>query len=154
MGAGILPVVLFRGITYFMLAREADTGLWCDFGGSHVKGETRFKTAIREAYEETDGFLGDIYELRDRVHKNYINTMTTSDQGYKTYLFRMNYYESKNFINCFNNHRKFIVENELIIPKEGLFEKSEVKLFNKKDIILHNDEIRPFYREITNNLII
>ena len=66
----------------------------------------------------------------------------------------MNYYESKNFINCFNNHRKFIVENELIIPKEGLFEKSGVKLFNKKDIILHNDEIRPFYREITNNLII
>ena len=55
----------------------------------------------------------------------------------------------------FNNHRKF-VKNEIerdIINKEGLFEKSEVRLFSKKDLITNYNDIRPFYREIVYQLI-
>ena len=57
MGAGILPVALHRGKLLFLFGKEHVGGKWSDFGGSPIKNETKFQTAIREGYEETDNFL-------------------------------------------------------------------------------------------------
>ena len=58
MGAGILPVALYRGTLFLLLGQERNNNnLWSDFGGSSHKGEKPFKTAIREGNEELNGFL-------------------------------------------------------------------------------------------------
>ena len=62
MGAGILPVALYRGCIYLLLGQERNDLLWSDFGGStEIKNNTReypFITAIREGGEELNGILG------------------------------------------------------------------------------------------------
>ena len=63
MGAGVLPLALYKGTLFFLLGQERNNNLWCDFGGSTIKGEKPFKTAIREGCEELNGFLGDESEL-------------------------------------------------------------------------------------------
>ena len=58
MGAGILPVTIFKGTVFFLLGREKyHNNYWCDFGGSSNINESIYDTAIREGYEELDGFL-------------------------------------------------------------------------------------------------
>ena len=69
-------------------------------------------------------------------------------------MFEMNFNEGIYFIKYFNNHRKFIEENKLIINKEGMYEKSEIKLFTINDLIVNYNKIRPFYREIIDQIII
>ena len=65
MGAGILPVALYRGTLYLLLGQERHNSLWSDFGGSSHKRETPFKTAIREGTEELNGFLGTEEEMEE-----------------------------------------------------------------------------------------
>ena len=68
MGAGILPVTIFKGSILFLLGKERyNSDYWSDFGGSTIPKETIFQTAIREGYEELDGFLGNKEELYYRV---------------------------------------------------------------------------------------
>ena len=67
MGAGILPVSFHKGKLYFLFGKEnkyADTPGWSDFGGGIDAGETPLDTVIREAQEETTGFLGGDKEIR------------------------------------------------------------------------------------------
>ena len=66
MGAGILPVAIINGKIYFLFSREQnsennDYNQWSDFGGRKEKNETYKETAIREGWEESDGFLGGIF---------------------------------------------------------------------------------------------
>lgn len=154
MGAGILPFIKHKSIFFLILAKEQNSNLWSDFGGTSTKGESYLKTAIREGYEETDGLLGNKIELNNKVIKNLKKTYCTYDNRYKTYMFEMNFNEGIYFIKYFNNHRKFIEENKLIINKEGMYEKSEIKLFTINDLIVNYNKIRPFYREIIDQIII
>ena len=55
MGAGVLPVSLYKGTLFLLLGQERHNHLWCDFGGGAHKGERPFKTAIREGTEELNG---------------------------------------------------------------------------------------------------
>ena len=151
MGAGILPVTVFKGTIFFLLGKEYKNNYWCDFGGSSNNFESTFKTAIREGYEELDGFLGDKKELENRVYNNLIKQCFT--KRYTTFLFNVDYEEINNLPYYFNNHRNFINRELTYEKKEGLFEKSEVKLFTKKELIRDINDIRPFYREIIPRLI-
>ena len=153
MGAGILPVTLIKGSIFFLLGKEISNDYWCDFGGTALTNELTFDTAIREGYEELDGFLGNKKELRNLVRNNLI-TICNKDR-YTTYIFYVNNNVLSNLPYYFNNHRKF-VKNEIeseILNKEGLFEKSEVRLFSKKDLITNYNDIRPFYREIVKDIL-
>lgn len=153
MGAGILPVTLIKGSLFFLLGREHHhNNYWCDFGGSANFEESAFETGIREGYEELGGFLGNKNELESLVTNNLISLCYT--KRYTTFVFYV-----KPQLLCplpyyFNNNRKFL-ENELILDykKEGLFEKNQVKLFNKKDILVEYEHIRPFYRKILPQLL-
>ena len=70
MGAGILPLSVFRSSVFILLGQERHNNLWSDFGGTSLKGETIYQTAIREGYEETNGFLGEKYEMYNYVKNN------------------------------------------------------------------------------------
>ena len=81
MGAGILPLAVFRSSIYLLLGQERHNNLWSDFGGSSLEGETIYQTAIREGEEET-GInnlsiikpLDITYHIFKRGRKNYLKT--------------------------------------------------------------------------------
>tara|TARA_B110000027_G_C15913332_1_gene209382 strand:- start:11 stop:511 length:501 start_codon:yes stop_codon:yes gene_type:complete len=154
MGAGILPVTVFKGSILFLLGREQHhNNYWCDFGGKSNLNESVFETAIREGYEEIDGLFGNKKKLSKSVSDNLISVYNID--RYTTHLFYVNPDILTNFPYYFNNHREFLEDENLIInnKKEGLFEKNKVKLFSKNDLILNYDNIRPFYKEVVNDLL-
>ena len=152
MGAGILPVTILKGSIIFLLGREQNSNYWCDFGGSSNNDESIFDTAIREGYEELDGFLGNKNKLEKLVINNLVKQCYTN--RYTTFLFYVKPQVLCSVPYFFNNHRTFL-EDELILnyKKEGLFEKSKIKLFDKKDLLINYQEIRPFYRDIVLRLL-
>lgn len=152
MGAGILPVTIMKGTIFFLLGKERyNQNYWCDFGGSSIDNESIYQTAIREGYEELDGFFGNQQELKKKVNKSLIKSCYTD--RYTTFLFSVDYKELYYFEKYFNNHRNFIDTELNLNKKEGIFEKSEIRLFTKKDLVRNINEIRPFYREIIYQLI-
>ena len=79
MGAGILPVTVFKGTILFLLGREQNhNNYWCDFGGTSNLNEPVFQTAIREGYEEIDGLLGNKNKLLNLVSSNLICSCNTN----------------------------------------------------------------------------
>lgn len=152
MGAGILPVTIMRGTIFFLLGKETyNNNYWSDFGGTTIDNESIYQTAIREGYEELDGLFGNKYQLEKKVNNNLIKPYYID--RYTTFLFKVNYHELYYFEKYFNNHRNFI-DTELNLNKKiGLFEKSEVKLFTKTDLVTNINQIRPFYREIVYQLM-
>ena len=67
MGAGILPICVRAGSISVLLGQERFDSKWSDFGGSSNVNEARLNTAVREGYEELDGFLGTQCELKNRI---------------------------------------------------------------------------------------
>lgn len=153
MGAGILPLVSYKGTMLFLLGKEQNSNLWSDFGGTSLKNEKIFDTAIREGYEETDGLLGDEYNLRLKVKNNFVKYLSTTNNRYNTIIFNLNYTDANYFKLYFNHHRKFLEDNNLLSNLEGFNEKSKIDFFSKNDLIIHRKKIRPFYTEITDQLI-
>lgn len=151
MGAGILPTTFYKGVVYFLLGQEYKNNYWCDFGGSSDYQESIYDTAIREGYEELDGFFGSKQQLSKIVSNNLIKQTYTS--RYTTFVFKVDYKYLNSLPFYFNNHRNFI-ENEINYNnKDGMFEKSQVKLFSKKDLMKNYENIRPFYREMIPDLL-
>tara|TARA_B110001452_G_scaffold267064_1_gene275598 strand:+ start:15 stop:527 length:513 start_codon:yes stop_codon:yes gene_type:complete len=149
MGAGILPVALYRGTLFILLGQERfNNSLWCDFGGTPKKGENPYKTAIREGGEELNGFFGINKELEETVNCNMILSICHSK--YTTYIFNTKY--NKELPVYFANNNNFIEEhlNDKIDKKHnGLFEKNKIDWFpvykfkNSKNMSI----IRPHYIE-------
>lgn len=150
MGAGILPMTVIKGSLFFLLGREK-SGYWCDFGGTSNINESNINTAIREGYEELDGFFGNKKQLKKIVTNNLVSVYKTD--RYTTFCF---YVKCENIIQLpyyFNNHRKFLDTEIEYKDKEGIFEKTEIKLFSITDLQKDNSIIRPFYRDIINQAI-
>ena len=131
MGAGILPITIYKGIILVLLARERNKEFWSDFGGMRENNETEFETAIREGYEETNGILGTPKQLRNDVRKNLITSITCNN--YTSFIYKINYDENlplyfKNF-NIFAE--TYLKEN---LAKKGLFEKDQIKWFKLSDL--------------------
>ncbi len=153
MGAGVLPLTLLKGNIFFLLGCEQNSNYWCDFGGSSNKYESVFSTAIREGYEELDGLLGNKIQLEQLVSSNLVTSCYT--KRYCSYLFYVKPEILYSIPFYFNNHRTFL-ENEIsfdVNKKDGLFEKKEVKLFSKRDLLINYQDIRPFYRNIVQQLL-
>ena len=152
MGAGILPIALYRGTIYLLLGQER-TNLWCDFGGSPNKNEKPYKTAIREGYEELNGFLGNINELEEKVNSNLI--LSISYEKYTSYVFNIEYDE--NLPKYFNNLNSFIEVNandKIMKDHNGLFEKKQIKWIDIKDYKSNNNilKLRPWYKPILDSV--
>lgn len=151
MGAGLLPITLYKGEIFILLGQEVDDNLWSDFGGGREKGETPIQNAIREGCEELNGLLGCEKELYQKVKKNYIDTIQFSQ--YHTILFYIEYDDKLPYY--FENLHKFIerkIPNK--IAKNGLFEKRKIKWFSKNDIQKRMKQFRPFYKNIIHNFLL
>ena len=161
MGAGILPLSLYRGTLFLLLGKERNQ-LWSDFGGSPNNKEDIFKTAIREGNEELNGFLGNEDELEDIVNKNNIMQISFEDKDrnnnkkiiYTTFLFNIKY--DKNLPVYFNNVNKFAerhLQEKIANNHNGLFEKSEIRWFSISELKENNINLRPWYRPFIDSVI-
>ena len=96
MGAGILPVALYKGEVYFLFGRESRhidhkaSGLWSDFGGSREKNETYKQTAIREGYEESSGFLGTKKQIENLACLNLQKLLAVLQKQLQQFLSQYN----------------------------------------------------------------
>ena len=154
MGAGILPLAINNNTVYFLLGKEYYDKKWSDFGGSRdSKTETTFETAIREGYEELDGFLGTKSNVKQMVKDNYITKISKHDNTYHTYVFKIQF--DPLLPEYFNNHHKFMQRHfPDKIDKKGFFEKSDIKWFTLDD--LNNTKkykFRYHYKEIIKKLL-
>ena len=149
MGAGVLPFAIYKDTIYFLFSREyikgtVDAGLWSDFGGKEEKNETIKETAIRECYEESNGFLGTKNNIKGLVN-NSLTDITKN--GYKTYLVNIDYDKDlpnkfrKDFLNTKKN-------NPEIIYKNGLYEKDMVRWMKYEDLSKNMHIFRPWYKNI------
>ena len=151
MGAGILPIAIVNGTIFFLFGKETYDKKWGDFGGSPIKPESPFETAIREGYEELDGFFGTKSELKKIVKENFSQKFV-SDKKYYSYLFEIQH--DPWLPVYFNNHHKFIKEHlPHKINKNGLFEKSEIKWFSLNEIKQNKTNFRSHYINILDQII-
>ena len=169
MGAGILPVALTKyggkPTLVILLGKERYNNLWCDFGGTPKKGETPFKTAIREGEEELNGFLGSNEEFEELVNYNMISSISIyykkknqykKTHQYTTYIFRTKY--NPDLPIYFANFNKFAetqLEDKISDKHNGLFEKTQIQWFSINKLKQQNLEkfIRPHYIELVNSII-
>lgn len=145
MGAGILPIT-FNSVSLLFLLGQEKTGQWSDFGGSSQdRYESKFKTGIREGYEELNGLLGNEYELAMLVKNNFLGHV--SNERYTTFAFKTTYdpmlplYFERN-LNFVNNTTPSIIN----LQNNGLYEKKKINWFTSDQI--YNLELRPFYKKI------
>lgn len=151
MGAGILPVILYNGVLFFLMGRERHNNLWCDFGGRPDPGENILQTAIREGGEELNGLLGINEKLHNKVTKNYITQL--NHKTYSSILFQIDY--NPNLVEIFKNNNDFAetyFPNLIDNNHNGLFEKTEIKWFTIDELIQNKKNFRPYYKPIINTI--
>lgn len=149
MGAGILPVSLYRGNVMFLFGRERASGLWSDFGGKAEPGETDIQTAVREGSEELNGFYGSGTDLFNKINHSLLNKVDYDH--YATYIFRVDY--DKSLPIYFKNANEFVefhMPNIVNNRKNGLFEKTELRWFTIEEMREQKTAFRPFYRSFIN----
>ena len=154
MGAGIVPVAIFNGSLFFLFGKECYDNKWGEFGGKSETNEDKFTTAIREGYEELDGFFGTKQHLKNQVTKNLILSITDLEDRHESFVFKTDYDEKLPLY--FNNHHKFLrdkLPEEFFNRKNGLFEKSEIQWFGRNDLIKRKKYFRNFYKPTIDYLI-
>ena len=127
-----------------------DPGKWSDFGGGKEKKETPLETAIREGFEESEGFLGDKDEIKKLIENESTKKIQTSN--YTSYIIYIPYDKElpKKFRSNFLNIKKNYPEK---INKNGRYEKDMLKWINIKKIPELYDTFRPWYKQILLNII-
>jgi 8-oxo-dGTP pyrophosphatase MutT (NUDIX family) len=154
MGAGILPYSIKKGKIYFLFGKEnrfADTPGWSDFGGGQDNSEQPIQTALREAVEETTGFLGSKKDIKRLITQNGVKTIKWND--YTMFLCYMPY--DKELVKYYNNCQAFIQKNldSAVIKKSKYFEKAEIKWFSVADIKKNIGKFRPYFKNIIAELL-
>ena len=149
MGGGILPMALHNNKIYYLFAREEndkniDIGMWSDFGGAKEKRETYYDTAIREGWEESGGFLGDIKDIKKLVD-NKLFDITVN--GYRTYIILTEYDEElpKIFMKDYKREKEEYPYN---IAKNGFYEKDKLRWIEHNNLLRNIKIFRPWYRKI------
>jgi len=154
MGAGILPFSINNGKIYFLFGKEnkfADTPGWSDFGGGQDNHEKPIQTALREAIEETTGFLGNKKDIKKLITQYGIHTIQWND--YTMFLCFIPF--DKQLVRYYNNCQSFIQNNlnHHIIKTSKFFEKSEIKWFSVSDLKKKRTVFRPYFRNIVDLLL-
>ena len=157
MGAGILPVALYKGELYFLFGKERERPNetargWADFGGGHEEGEKPIETAAREGAEESSGFLGNRYKIANKLKKRKV-TIKTDNKQYTTYVLPIEYDE--NLPKYFNNQISFLKTyvDKKELNNTTMYEKEQLRWFPMSSLCKQKSKFRPFYREIVSKLI-
>ena len=162
MGAGILPVTVYKNKIYFLYGRESveasskyDKGKWSDFGGGREKDESAQKTAIREGWEETAGILGNKQDIKNLIKRNLLDKVVYDDgKGiYTVFLVFIPYdktlpYElRKIYKNALKN------EPEKVFAHNGLYEKDKAAWFPLEKLSKQKHRFRKWYRPVVQQTI-
>ncbi len=155
-GSSILPVSIYKNKLFFLFGKEnalADTPGWSDFGGGVEKGESIFKTAMREGGEELTGFLGDGKTIQKKITRQGNTYDINYKDHYHIHIFYIPYDE--NLPKYYNNNHAFLWKrmNKKLLNKTKLFEKIEIKWFSVDDIKTNKTKFRKFYQEIVERVI-
>jgi 8-oxo-dGTP pyrophosphatase MutT (NUDIX family) len=161
MGAGILPVAIHNNELYFLFGKEnqfeKSAPGFADFGGGSEPNETYFQTAIREGSEELTGFLGDQKELKRALKQTgmfFIDFKpNNTEKIYRTFILPIEYDDK--LVYYFNNNQRFIQKHldPKVIQNTRIFEKSEIRWFNLKDMEKNKEVFRSFYQNIVNIIL-
>ena len=151
MGAGILPVAIYKGKLYFLFGKEnrhADTPGWADFGGGNCHGESNIQTATRECSEELTGFIGSATEIRERVRKQGVYVVKTENKRYTTFIMQLDYDEA--LVHYYNANQRFLQKHmdQAAYKKGCIFEKSEIRWVTADEMLQLKPKFRNYYREI------
>ena len=150
MGAGILPIAFHNGEVYLLFGEEFNERKWIDFGGGKDKGESMIQTATRECYEELDGFLGTVNELKQMIKTSLVLKLKL--ENYTSFLVKIPY--DQNLPLYFNNHHKFVKSNlPDLICKNGLFEKRQIRWMTIDDLKKKRYPFRPYYKKMIEHII-
>lgn len=150
MGAGILPVTIHNGKLYFLFGQEEQEHKWSDFGGSSNTDETVLQTALREGYEELNGFYGSMNEFKEMVKNNTV--LRVNIDTYTTIIVKVPY--DNTLPVYFNNHHKFMKTHfPHLIDKNGFFEKRQIKWMTIMEMKQTKHKFRSHYRVILENII-
>ena len=150
MGAGVLPIALYKGTLFLLLGQERHNNLWCDFGGSTINGENSYKTAIREGTEELNGFLGNENDFEKIVSCNMILSITFD--RYTSYIFKTNYDEKLPlYFTNVNNFAEFYLQDKIDTKHNGLLEKKQIQWFPLSEF--REDNSRAMFREHYNPIL-
>jgi len=151
MGAGILPVSIHNNKLHFLFGQEENGNKWSDFGGGSESNETDIQTAIREGYEELNGYYGTMKEFKQLVKNNTLLNVKNTE-GYTTFIINVPY--DDNFHHYFNNQHKFMKTNfPNLIDKNGFFEKRQIKWMTISEMKQLKKIFRSHYKRIIEKII-
>jgi 8-oxo-dGTP pyrophosphatase MutT (NUDIX family) len=163
MGAGILPVTVYRNKIYLLYGREnvddknnKDRGKWSDFGGSTEKGESAFQTAVREGWEETAGILGSKTKIKNLIKYNLLDKISWDKDGkgiYTIFLVLIPYDSSlpKKLDKVYKNALKN--EPEKVFAHNGLFEKDKAEWIPLEKLKSRVKTFRKWYQPLVYDTI-
>lgn len=157
-GASILPVTIINNQIFFLFGKERDDDDkpgWSDFGGGQEPNDTNyFDTATREGAEELTGFLGQQKHIKQLLLKygtfiiDYHSNYKNQKSNYRVHIFPIQY---NPFLTLyFNNNYNFLQShiNNQILRKYRIFEKTQIKWFNFKQLLYMKNQFRHFYQDI------
>ena len=153
MGAGILPVSVYKNNLYLLFSREHTLYKgryeWRDFGGTPENNETNMQTAIREGWEESSGFLGSKNNIKNLIKNNLITKVSSG--GYTVYLVLIEYDKElprkfrKHFMNMYKKDKSKICKN-------GFYEKDKLKWIKITDLKKNMGLFRNWYKKLVNKI--
>ena len=153
MGAGILPVSVYKNNLYLLFSREHTLYKgryeWRDFGGTPENNETVMQTAIREGWEESSGFLGSKLDIKKLIKNNLITKV--SSNGYTVFIVLIEYDRDlpkkfrKHFMNMYRKDKSKICVN-------GLYEKDKLRWIKVTDIKKNMGLFRNWYKKLVNKI--
>ena len=156
MGAGVLPVALHKNKLYCLFGKEnkfeKSAPGFSDFGGGPELDEPFLETAIREAREETTGFLGSEKDIRQILMKTGQYHIDLNDK-YRMFILPIKYEPMLEVY--YNNNQKFIQSHldENVIKQSKIFEKSEIRWVCIDDVLKMRNQFRFFFRDFLDVLI-
>ena len=140
------PLDFVRGETYKIKLSNGS-----DFGGGKEGRETPYRTAVREGWEESAGFLGTKQDIRNLIKHHKVGRVHYNK--YTTYLVQIPYdaHLPKKFSAHFKRNKR---ENpDVVYNKNGLFEKDKLMWLSFDKLREKMHQFRPFYRGVVCQII-
>ena len=138
------------GREYRTNPKNKDNGLWSDFGGASDKNETYKDTAIREGFEETEGFIGDKKHIEKMINDNTITEITINK--YKTFIYYIDY--DADMISKFRNNFLLAQKNTPeLLCKNGRYEKDMIRWMDIDYLKRNKNNFRIWYRPFVHKII-
>jgi hypothetical protein len=150
MGAGVLPVALYKNQLYFLFGQEQDTKEWSDFGGGSEPNETPRQTAVREATEELNGFYGDKQGIQRLLQKQLVAKLHFDT--YTTFLVHVQY-DPMLPTYFANNHKYMRAYLPRQVGEDGMFEKRQIAWLTVGQVRKQKKQFRGFYQKILDLLL-